>query len=172
MKLIAQKLGKTDKEDLLVFVRNDGTETKCPMPRQGTLPHDLVHYVVESALPLKHGFLRQVASGAEASFVMQAVHAPASVGIEREAIQVEAIVEALQTQLWSGAFDHESFFLAMRLASAARDQPEYEFGRFDPSFLYGKALQVLEQWTEVPFYQSMQLPFPGGLMAQEFLGNL
>ena len=31
-------------------MRRDGSTTGCAMPRQGILPHDLVHYVVESTL--------------------------------------------------------------------------------------------------------------------------
>ena len=50
MHLLAEKLGKTDKLDRLRYRRADGSETACPMPRQGTLPHDLVHYIVESRL--------------------------------------------------------------------------------------------------------------------------
>ncbi|WP_017171899.1 hypothetical protein [Xanthomonas phaseoli] len=94
MKLIAEKLGKSDKADRLRFFRADGSETQCAMPRQGTLPHDLIHYIVESALPLKHGFLSQVAAGSDAGFVMQAVHDPSNRSVETESVQAEAIVEA------------------------------------------------------------------------------
>jgi hypothetical protein len=45
MKLIAERLGRND------------SETTTAMPRQGILPHDLVHYVVESGLGWRHGFL-------------------------------------------------------------------------------------------------------------------
>lgn len=162
MKLIAEKLGKNDKFDRLRFIRADGSETQCPMPRQGTLPHDLVHYVVESALPLKHGFLSLVAAGSDADFVMQAVHDVANLDVETEAVQAEAIVEALQTQLWCGAFDRESFLEAARLAARARDKPIFEFAGFDPEVLYKRALALLQQWNEVPFHQRMELTFVTG----------
>ena len=54
MRLIATKLGPTDKSDSLTFLRSDGSSARIPLPRQGILPHDLVHFVVESALPLPH----------------------------------------------------------------------------------------------------------------------
>ena len=57
MRLIAEKRSSRDKYDVLRFVRNNGSATDALMPRQGILPHDLIHYVVESALPLRHGFL-------------------------------------------------------------------------------------------------------------------
>jgi hypothetical protein len=162
MKLIAEKLGKSDKIDRLRFIRADGSETHCPMPRQGTLPHDLVHYVVESALPLKHGFLSLVASGLDAGFVILAGHDPANLAVETEAVQAEAIVEALQTQLWVGTFDRECFLEATRLASTSRNKPAFEFVGIDPEALYSRALYLLEQWSQVPFHQSLELAFSAG----------
>ena len=162
MKLVAEKLGKNDKLDRLRFIRRDGSETQCPMPRQGTLPHDLVHYVVESALPLKHGFLSLVAAGSDAGFVMQATHDPANLAVEAEAVQAEAIVEALQTQLWSGGFDHGSFLEAARLATTARNKPVFAFTDAAPEKLYAQALVLLQQWNQVPFHQSLELTFVAG----------
>ena len=42
MKLIAEKLGKTDKLDRLRYERDNGSSTETAMPRQGILPHDLI----------------------------------------------------------------------------------------------------------------------------------
>jgi hypothetical protein len=78
MKLIAVKQGKTDKYDLLRCVRHDGTTASAPMPRQGILPHDLMHYVVESALRYRHGFLGLIAAGAHIEAVMVDLHDPAN----------------------------------------------------------------------------------------------
>lgn len=159
MKLIAEKLGKGDRSDRLRFVRADGSEAHCPMPRQGTLPHDLVHYVVESALPLKHGFLSLVAAGADPGFVMQALHDQAGGDIAAESVQAEAVVEALQTQLWAGSFDPASFLQGARLAASSRGQPAFDFHDIDPEILYRRAQDLLEQWSEVSFYASMELAF-------------
>ena len=163
MKLIAEKLGKSDKCDRLRFVRADGSETQTSMPRQGTLPHDLVHYVVESALPLKHGFLGLVASGSDAGFVMQTVHDQSNPTVETEAVQAEAVVEALQTQLWGGSFDLGAFTEGAALASAARGKAAFDFTGIDPQVvLYERALALLERWTQVPHHQSMELAFIAG----------
>jgi hypothetical protein len=162
MKLIAEKLGKSDKADRLRFVRDDGTQTQAAMPRQGTLPHDLVHYVVESALRLQHGFLGMIAAGADAGFVMQAVHDRASAAPGVEAIQAEAVVEALQTQLWAGTFDADAFVDGAASASAARGKPAFDFAGIDPrAVLYEAALALLERWSAVPFHGSLELGFDG-----------
>ena len=163
MKMIAEKLGKTDRYDRLRFVRANASEATIPMPRQGTLPHDLIHYVVESALPLRHGFLSLVAGGADPSFAMDIVHDPKSPNVELEAIQAEAVVEALQTQLWNGAFDLDAFRYAVDSASAARGRPSVDFGATDPEqALFEPALALLERWREVPFHQGLELDFAGG----------
>jgi len=163
MRLIAEKLGKNDKNDRLRFVRADGSETQTAMPRQGTLPHDLVHYIVESALPLKHGFLSQIASGSDAGFVMQAVHDRSNPATETEAIQAEAIVEALQTQLWAGAFDAAAFAEGARSAAMSRGKAAFDLSGFHPqAMLYDRALALLERWNLVPYHQSMELSFESG----------
>ena len=159
MKLLAEKLGKNDKLDRLRFIRSDGSETLCAMPRQGTLPHDLVHYVVESALPLKHGFLSLIAAGSDAGFVMQAAHDPTNLSVETEAVQAEAIVEALQTQLWGGTFDRESFLQAVLMATTSRNKPVFEFSGNAPEALYCDALLLLDHWNQVPFHQTLELTF-------------
>jgi hypothetical protein len=160
MQLIAEKRGRSYKADRLRFVRADGTQTQAEMPRQGTLPHDLVHYVVESALPLPHGFLGQVAAGADAGFVMQAVHDRTNPQVDVEAVQAEAIVEALQTQLWAGTFDAGAFHDGVASASAARGKAAFDFAGIDPQVaLYDAALALLERWHAVPFHGSLVLRF-------------
>jgi hypothetical protein len=52
MRLTARKLGRHDKSDLLVCTRDDGSTAQVAMPRQGVLPHDLLHFIVETALPM------------------------------------------------------------------------------------------------------------------------
>ncbi|MYM68966.1 hypothetical protein GTP45_19300 [Pseudoduganella sp. FT55W] len=162
MKLIAEKRSKTDKYDVLRFVRNNGMCTDALMPRQGILPHDLVHYVVESALPLRHGFLSLLARGADAQFVMESVHDKANPHVETEAVQAEAIVEGLQAQLWSGAFDEEAFLAGAAAACTARNKPPFDFGKLAldlKSILYDRALALHQQWHSTPYYSTLSLEF-------------
>ncbi len=158
MRLIAEKLGKNDKLDRLRYVRADGSETACPMPRQGILPHDLVHYVVESRLVDIKGFTSLVAAGAAAQFAMEQAHAPSGSQGQAEAIQIEAIVEALQTQLWSGRFDEADFAEGIRGACGARATAPcpVDCG----AALFGEAQALHARWTALPFHASLSLDFP------------
>jgi len=160
MRLIVEKCARTDKYDRLRFVRNNGSQSEALMPRQGILPHDLVHYVVESALPIKHGFLSLVARGADVQAVMDAVHDPENSRVETEAMQVEAIVEGLQSQLWAGSFDLGAFLDGAASACAARDKPPYDFSTIDiKASLFDRALDLNQQWNAVPYFGSLSLEF-------------
>lgn len=163
MELIAEKLGKTDKLVRLRYVREDGSFTACSMPRQGILPHDLIHYVVESELQFKDGFTGLIAQGAEAVLATQLLHGLAEKMAGTEAMQVEAIVEALQTQLWAGQFSPEDFAEGVRTACLARDRPTFDFGGTHiPSCLFEKAGELNTQWAAVPYYGSLTLHFFSG----------
>lgn len=162
VKLIAEKKSARDKQDELRFVRADGSSTCCLLPRQGTLPHDLIHYVVESRLPFRSGFLGLVAAGADAQFVLDVVHDEQNPQVETEAVQVESIVEALQTQLWAGAFDRGSFIEAAALAAAARGKAAFPFEGVGAQAVYDDCLRLLDQWNGVPWYGKLELEFRPG----------
>ncbi|MRW92749.1 hypothetical protein GJ699_22370 [Duganella sp. FT80W] len=162
MKLIAEKRSLNDKYDVLRFVRNNGSCSDALMPRQGILPHDLVHYVVESVLPLRHGFLSLLARGAEVQHVMEQVHDQNNPHVAVEAVQAEAIVAGLQAQLWSGAFDEAAFVAGAAAACSARDKPPFDFGQLAldlKSALYDRALALHQQWQAAPYYSTLTLEF-------------
>jgi hypothetical protein len=158
MKLIATKQGKADKYDQLRCVRRDGSESSCPMPRQGILPHDLVHFVVESGMGWKHGFLGQVAAGRDISFATEYAHDPQNREAADQVIQAEALVESLQAQLWSGAFDAGMFLEGLRGACAVRGREAPDLSGVDvEAALFRRALELGARWQQVPFYASLEL---------------
>ena len=157
MKLVAEKLGQREKHDLLRLVRDDGSACEIRMPRQGILPHDLVHFVVESQLAFRRAFLGMVDAGASPGFAMEAGNDAAGA---TEAVHAEAIVEALQAQLWSGALDAEAFLDGVRGACAARGVDAPGLASIAPGRLFARCLQLAGQWNRVPARQDMTLEFP------------
>ncbi|MGZ5202141.1 MAG: hypothetical protein ACXWJM_17565 [Ramlibacter sp.] len=158
MKLIATKQGKTDKYDELRCIRRDGSESSCPMPRQGILPHDLVHYVVETGLGWKHGFLGQVAAGRDISFAAEYAHDPGNREAADQVVQAEAVVESLQAQLWSGAFDGAMFMEGVRGACEVRGRGMPDLSGVDAeAALFRRALELGARWQQVPFHGSLEL---------------
>ena len=160
MQLLARKLGKADKHDLLTCTRDDGSVTRVDMPRHGILPHDLVHCVVESALPFRHGFLSQVADGASIAFDAGVSYVDGPRRHVVESGQVESIVEALQSQLWAGAFDRAAFLEGVRLACASRKLSAPALPAIDfETLLFDRAVQLHAQWMQLAPQQTMALDF-------------
>lgn len=160
MQLIVSKLGKNEKYDQLRCVRHDGSETATMMPRQGVLPHDLIHYVVETTLGYRHGFLGMVAGGADISFAMEQSHSYGQPQLAAQATHAEAIVESLQAQLWSGAFVQAMFDAGLESACAMRgcaapvfDHPAVARG------LYDAVLELSQRWQAVASHNTLTLEF-------------
>jgi hypothetical protein len=160
MKLIAQRLGRTDKLDRLRCVRRDGSETSAAMPRQGILPHDLVHYVVESGLGWRDGFLGLVAAGFDIGWTMEQAHDPANRTIADQTIHAEAVVESLQAQLWSGAWDEALFIDGVRGACEARGRGVPALPPGAGRTLFEQALALNARWQQVPFHGALELEMP------------
>lgn len=90
------------KHDQMTVWRGDATEiTQCP--KQRIIPHDMVHFAVESTLH-KRGFLGRVRDGEAASFQM---------GAESESDGVERLVEVFQGDAWSGGRSSPEDMLAL-----------------------------------------------------------
>jgi len=158
MKIIAKKLGRTDRHDWICCIRRDGTRTEAPMPRQGIAPHDLLHYLVESRLAMTDAFLGMVAQGAELNFVMERLH-DVKGACAAQAAQAEAVVESLQAQLWSGSFDNEAFHAGLAAACSMRGVPAPELMPDVEAALFRPAQQLGEQWSAQPFHSEMTFVF-------------
>jgi len=106
--------------DTLTCERPDGTSTHSAMPRQGILPHEAFHFVVETTLGWRDAFFGQIARGATPDDLAAQLHSekitkrPA----DRQALQSESLVECLQAGQWGGAADPETF--ANTLATSCR----------------------------------------------------
>ena len=161
MRMIATKAGPSDKYDLLRCVREDGSETAVPMPRQGTLPHDLVHAVVESALGFSDGFIGLVAKGADIAFLSRSFHEHIDPARHAQGAQAESAVESLQSQLWSGQFDEEAFRYGLETACAMRGVPAPDLAGCDlRGAMFDRVRALDAEWQAVPWHREWQLRFP------------
>jgi hypothetical protein len=98
------------KADRLTCVRLDGTTTTGEMPRQGILPHDAFHFVVESTLRWRDAFFGRIARGAELDHLVAKLHGPKIAWSKlTQALQAESLVECLQAEQWGGAADPATF---------------------------------------------------------------
>ncbi|UUR07636.1 hypothetical protein [Sphingomonas glaciei] len=97
------------KADGLLVEREGRTAERIECPKQGIIPHDMVHYGVESVVG--HGFLGLLAAGAPVSFTTAG-------GAEEEA--AERLVECFQAELWGGRVPAAELITAYEHACAAR----------------------------------------------------
>lgn len=80
------------KHDRMEVVREDAPNQRVDCPKQGIIPHDMVHYAVESVLH-KRGFVTRLAAGETLEVRM---------GAENESDGVEHLVEVFQADGWAG----------------------------------------------------------------------
>ena len=160
MKLFATRGARTDKADTLRCLRRDGSATSCAMPRQGILPHDLIHYVVESTLGWRHAFFGMIAAGADIGPAMEQAHDPGDASLADQAIHAEAVVESLQAQLWTGVFDDAMFDEGVRTACSARGRSLPALPEGAGRMLFDAVLALDERWRQVPWHGTLELDMP------------
>jgi hypothetical protein len=107
--------------DTLTCVRTDGSTTTGAMARQGILPHDAFHFVIEKALGWHDAFFGRVARGASLEQANTWLHGQkAEWSKMTQALQAEALVECLQTEQSAGASDPAAFAQTLILTCRRR----------------------------------------------------
>lgn len=138
------------KHDSLEMRRPDGRVEVIDCPKQGILPHDMVHLAVEHVLS-RHGFVVRVAQGEAASFQM---------GSEPESDGVERLVEVMQADGWSGWRTPASELLSLyEVTCAARECPALPVSEADVEAVRLRLLALEAQWAEVAVGGSLTLSF-------------
>ena len=128
-------------------VRNGATEV-IDCPKQRIIPHDMVHYAVESTLH-KRGFLGRVRDGEAANFQM----AP-----ESESDGVERLVEVFQGDAWSGGNSSPEDMVALyHVTCRARECPPLPVTPEDILAVRNRITELDQQWQALPVGQSITL---------------
>lgn len=139
-----KRAGKYD--DLLIERDGKPSET-IACPKQGIIPHDMVHYAVESTLAHR-GFLSLVADGDAPAFQTGG-------GDVEEAI--ERLVENFQAELWGGRVGSEELLASYEHACAARGHPSVPVSSADVQSIRERLDELTERWDAVPLNESLTL---------------
>ena len=139
--------GKHDRMDVM---RGDVVSESIECPKQGIIPHDMVHYAVESTLH-KRGFVGRVLEGEAATFQMQA---------EAESDGVERLVEVFQADGWSGWNTAPADMLDLyQVTCNARECEPLDVGPDDIAAVRQKILELTAQWQAVAVGGSLAVQF-------------
>ena len=142
--------GKHDRMDVL---RNDVVAESVECPKQGIVPHDMVHFAVESTLQ-KRGFVQRVLGGESATFQMQP---------EAESDGVERLVEVFQADGWSGWNSAPVDMLDLyQVTCRARVCEPLAVSAGDIEAVRRRILELTAQWQAVPVGGTLAVQFELG----------
>jgi hypothetical protein len=135
------------KYDQMRIASGDRVET-IDCPKQRIIPHDMVHYAVESTLR-KRGFLGRVRDGEAAGFQMVA---------EAESDGVERLVEVVQGDAWSGGNAPPGDMLDLyQVTCVARECPALAVTADDIVSIRDRIGELDLQWQALAIGESMSL---------------
>lgn len=146
------------RNDNLVGVRIEGpASTYCAqMPEQTSLPHDLVHYAVESVFDI-YGFVRAVADGAD----QEQINPNRKETKYPDRWIVESLVECFQAELWDGKRLAFEDFVDMVAATCRHRNVTAPLMTSEAIDRCRDILDRLAQdWRKVPTKGSLRLEFP------------
>lgn len=138
----------TGKYDRLEIRRSSTTVETIQCPKQGIIPHDMVHYVVERTLKTR-GFLYRVKEGEAANFRMKA---------EDHSDGVERLVEVIQADQWSGGTSAAADILDLyQTTCKARGCLPLDVDEQAVAAVRSEFASLSERWSEVPIGGTMEL---------------
>jgi hypothetical protein len=150
MQLIFTKYNDNEKYDRVDIVRPGCAVESVRCPKQGIIPHEMVHYAVESTLQ-KRGFLSRVREGEKAIFQMQP---------EAESDSLERVVEIIQGDAWSGSTSSPDDMLALyQVTCNARQCPSLAITPSDIDAIRARVAALTAQWDGVAVAATLVLEF-------------
>ena len=135
------------KHDDLVIERDGCDPEKITNPKQGIIPHDMVHFGVERVLSHRD-FLSLVAEGQGAVF--------ATAGGESEDA-VERLVESFQAEMWGGRVPADELLATYHIACEARGHRAVPVSETDVDAVRARLDELSAQWAAVPVNGSLAL---------------
>jgi len=138
---------RAGKYDDLAITRADGTTEHIRCPKQRIIPHDMVHFAVETVMTQK-GFLTKVAAGESPVGKMVS---------DATAESIERLVEAMQGEAWSGeAATAEVLSLyAIACESWGHAASPVSAGQID--LIRAEMAALGERWDATPVNETMVL---------------
>lgn len=138
---------RNGKYDDLLIERSGEPPATMKCPKQGIIPHDMVHFAVENMLA-HSGFLSLVAEGQAASFTTTG-------GDAEEA--VERLVESFQAEMWGGRVSAEDLLESYEQSCQARGHLAVPVSADEVEKIRARLDELTAQWSAVPLNGSLNV---------------
>jgi len=145
MQLVFTK--RAGKMDELVAIRPDGSRERIDCPKQGMIPHEMVHYAVESVLASR-GFLSKLGD-----------EGPRAMSREAAAEAIERLVETMQAAVWSGGAGAEEIVALYELGCEARGHAALPIGAEQLDAIRAEMNALAARWNALSVGESLTLAF-------------
>lgn len=162
---------KGEREDRIDARRADGTTVRTQFPHKGPVPHDAVHFFVETRLGIGEGFWGLVARGhhpeAIGALAKQAGHASAKRASEPDPaivpiVQAERAVECFEADLWSGSAGDPATLRDVVAAGCAQSfVPALQVSDDVIAAIRADLLDLRQRWASARQGQSIELHWEG-----------
>ncbi len=139
------------KNDRLEIVTATGARPTVDCPKQGIIPHDMVHFAVEAEVAAR-GFLGAVAHGAAAGF--------GDGEFDGAAGSIERPVETVQAEAWSGGpADDPACLDLYPITCEARGDVALPIDAATLAAIRTRLADLTQRWAAVPPYGTLVLDF-------------
>ena len=166
---------KGDAMDVIEVRRDDGSGARVELPHKGPVPHDAVHFFVESTLAIDDAFWGMVANGRDpaeiARLAKDAGHASAARAEEPDrlivrALQSERIVECFEADLWGGGGDPESFREIVKAGCEQSLVPDFPLADETIDTIRRQIFEFADRWAALPVGERCHLEWAGSRSAR------
>ncbi|MBC7522191.1 MAG: hypothetical protein H7268_14010 [Sandarakinorhabdus sp.] len=140
------------KYDRLDIVTGAGTQPPIDCPKQGIIPHDMVHFVVEAEVATC-GFLGGIAAGGDSGF---------AAGVDNPHHRaVERLVETVQAEAWAGAPSPDADFIALYVVTCeARGDAPLDLDAATLAAIRARLADLTARWQALPVGATLVLNLP------------
>jgi hypothetical protein len=150
---------KVGKYDELRCVRDDNSVHSAAMPKIGSLPHDLVHFVIEKQLELNNGFYAHVEKGLINGYYLKTESAENPEKSAVDAQHAESLVECFQAEFVSGYQTPEYFQEILNVTCSARNIPAFIISAEQISNIRVLLDEMNNRWNKINIGETIELHF-------------
>lgn len=160
---------KGAKADDVEIRRATGPSSRFSFPKKGPIPHDAVHFFVETTLGLTSGFWGMVLEGKQPEAIQELAKAAGHASASRarvpdgsivQLLQAERLVECFEAELWGGPSDGDTLRGVALAACTASHVPMPELDDERISTIRGKIQEFAARWTAAPQGSRFEFRYP------------